>query len=127
MSNKPISMQKVKQVVRLYGQGKGTKAIGSSLGGARNTVKKYLQIFHHSGIDYDTFFKKSDNELSNLFHISSNQTPKSSRQLDLEPMLPYISKQLKRKGGTREQLHKEYLSKYLDGYARSRFNNFICL
>ena len=38
-------MQKVKQVVRLYGQGKGAKAISSSLAIARNTIKKYLQIF----------------------------------------------------------------------------------
>lgn len=120
-------MQKVKQVVRLYGQGKGTKAISSSLAIARNTIKKYLQIFHSSGIDYETFFKMSDSDLAAMFHVSTSQTPKSDRLIELESMLPYITKQLKRKGVTREQLHKEYLAKYPDGYARSRFNNFIFL
>ena len=120
-------MQKVKQVVRLYGQGKGTKAISSSLAIARNTIKKYLQIFHSSGIDYKTFFKMSDSDLAAMFHVSTSQTPKPDRLVELESMLPYISKQLKRKGVTREQLHKEYLAKYPDGYARSRFNNFIFL
>ena len=127
MSNKPISMQKIKQVVRLYGQGKVTKAISSSLGVARNTVKKYLQIFHASGIDYQEFFSKSDSELATMFGVNPRNTPKSGRELDLESMLPYIIKQLKRKGVTREQLHKEYLAKYPDGYARSRFNNYLCL
>lgn len=127
MSNKPISMQKIKQVVRLYGQGKGTKAISSSLAIARNTIKKYLQIFHSSGIDYETFFKMSDSDLSLMFHVSEKQIPKSQRLVELESMLPYIVKQLKRKGVTREQLHKEYLAKFPDGYGRSRFNNFIFL
>jgi transposase len=56
MSNKPISMQKLRQVIRLYGQGKGTKAINSMLGVSRNTIKKYLHIFHSSGMSYDSFF-----------------------------------------------------------------------
>lgn len=127
MSNKPISMQKIIQVVRLYGQGKGTKTISSSLGVAHNTVKKYLQVFHSSGLDYESFFMMSDSELSSMFHVSEKQTPKPQRLVDLESMLPEISKQLKRKGVTREQLHKEYLTKFPDGYGCSRFNNFIFL
>ena len=39
-------MQKLRQVLRFYSQGKGTKTISSIVGISRNTVKKYLQIFH---------------------------------------------------------------------------------
>ena len=127
MSNKPIMMQKIKQIIRLYGQGKGTKTISNSLGVSRNTVKKYLQIFHQSGVDYEQFFSMNDSDLATLFGVNSSTLEKSQRQLDLESMLPHIIKQLKRKGVTREQLHKEYKEKYPDGYARSRFNNYICL
>jgi transposase len=126
MLNKPISMQKLRQVIRLYGQGKGTKSINSMLGVSRNTIKKYLQIFHSSGISHEKFFSMSDSELSSMFHV--NKSPSATqRQLDLEAMLPGLCKQLKRKGVTREQLHKQYLEKYPDGYGRSRFNNFIYL
>jgi transposase len=126
MSNKPIPMQKLKQVIRLYGQGKGTKSINSMLDISRNTIKKYLKIFHASGMSYEQFFSKSDHELSLLFEVKKSPPP-SSRQLDLEVMLPQLCKQLKRKGITREHLHKQYLEKHPDGYGRSRFNNFIQL
>lgn len=125
MSNKPISMQKLKQVIRLYGQGKGTKAINSMLGVSRNTVKKYLQVYHASGISYDTFSAMSDEELSSFFLVSKPHVPKSERQQALEALLPELCKQLKRPGITREQLHRNYLEKHPDGYARSRFNNYI--
>jgi transposase len=119
-------MQKLKQVIRLYGQGKGTKSINSMLGVSRNTIKKYLHIFHTSGMSYEKFFSMSDSELALLFQV--NKSPVATqKQLDLEAMLPGLCKQLKRKGVTREQLHRQYLETHPDGYGRSRFNNFIYL
>jgi transposase len=126
MLNKPITMQKLRQVIRLYGQGKGTKSINSMLGVSRNTIKKYLHIFHTTEMSYEKFFSMSDNELSLLFQVSKSPAP-SQRQLDLELLLPHLCKQLKRKGVTREQLHKQYLEQHPDGYGRSRFNNFVYL
>ena len=125
MSNKPISMQKIKQVIRLYGQGKGTRAINSMLGVSRNTVKKYLQIYHASGISYDAFSAMSDEALSLFFQVSVPSVPKPERQQELEVLLPELCKHLKRPGVTREQLHREYLANHPDGYGRSRFNNYI--
>ena len=126
MSNKPITMQKLRQIIRLYGQGKGSKSISSMPGISRTTIKKYLQIFHSSGMSYETFFSKSDQELSMLFEVHKSSLP-SARQLALEDMLPSLCKQLKRKGVTREQLHTQYIEKYPDGYGHSRFNNYIQL
>lgn len=126
MSNKPISMLKLRQVIRLYSQGKGTKAIASMLCISRNTVKKYLQIYHSSGIGYDEFSQKDDMELKDMFQVYAH-SEKSERQIVLEGLLPGICKELKKKGVTREMLYKEYLSKYPDGYSSSRFNGFIRL
>ncbi len=42
MSNKTIEMFTIRQILRLYSLGKGTKYISQSTGIARNTVKKYL-------------------------------------------------------------------------------------
>ena len=45
MSNKPIEMFKIRQVLRLYANGRGSKFISKTTGVARNTVKKYLLQF----------------------------------------------------------------------------------
>ena len=45
MANKPITMNKIRQILRLYTQSKGKKFISSNTGVARNTVKKYISIF----------------------------------------------------------------------------------
>lgn len=42
MSNKTIEMFIIRQILRLYASGRGTKYISQATGVARNTVKKYL-------------------------------------------------------------------------------------
>ena len=49
MPNKQLGMEKIRQVLRCYSQGHGTKSISSMLSVSRNTVKKYLQVFQRSG------------------------------------------------------------------------------
>ncbi len=98
MSNKTISMLKLRQVIRLYNQGKGTKAIAGMLFISRNTIKKYLHIFLSSGLSYDAFSAMSDLELSQKFLVATHPE-KSQRQIDLEALLPGICRELERKGG----------------------------
>lgn len=50
MPNKSISMNKIRQVLRCYASGSGTKSISSMLNMSRNTVKKYLHIYQKSGL-----------------------------------------------------------------------------
>jgi response regulator of citrate/malate metabolism len=45
MANNPITMSKIRHVLRLYFQKKGGKVISEQTGVARNTIKKYLMIF----------------------------------------------------------------------------------
>ena len=99
-------MQKLRQVIRLHCQGKGSKTINSMLGVSRNTIKKYLHIYHSSGISYDRILSMSDSDLSLMFQVRQSP-PFSQRQIELESILPDLCKQLKRKGVTREQLHIE--------------------
>ena len=126
MSNKPISMQKLRQVIRLHGQGKGTKSINRIVGLSRNTVKKYLQIFHASSLSYDQFYNLNDSELALMFQVQKVPEPSQKRQ-NLEALFPELCKKLKKKGVTREQLHKQYLEQYPDGYSLSSFCNYLQL
>lgn len=125
MANKQISMQKIRQVLRCYAQGKGTKAMSSMLSMSRNTIKKYLQKFQTLELSYEQALELSDSELAELFQEKPSEEIVSKRQQDLEKLLPSYCKRLKRKGVTREMLHAEYLAIYPDGYARSRFNSYI--
>lgn len=125
MSNKPIQMQKLRQIIRLYCQGTGLKTIHSMVGTSRNTIKKYIRTLDTLGLSYDEFSSKSDSELSQLFAAHPTSTKDNHRQRELEAMLPDLLRKLKKKGITREMLHKEYLLKHPDGYARSRFNNYL--
>lgn len=45
MSNKPIKMNKLRQIIRLYNQGTGTKRIHAMVSTSRNTIKKYIRIW----------------------------------------------------------------------------------
>jgi DNA-binding NarL/FixJ family response regulator len=42
-------MSRIKQVLRCYVAGKGTKSISSLLDISRNTVKKYINTFNQCG------------------------------------------------------------------------------
>ena len=125
MSNKPIQMQKLRQIIRLYCQGTGIKTIHNMIGTSRNTIKKYIRILGDLGLSYEEFSSKSDAELSHLFTAPPAPTSANRLQSELEAMMPELLKKLKKKGVTREMLHKEYLTKHPDSYARSRFNNYI--
>ena len=121
MPNKQLGMEKIRQVLRCYSQGHVTKSISSMLSVSRNTVKKYLQVFQRSGLDYEQMLSLPDQELSKLFHEKSRVKTESERLGELKSLLPEYCKRLKKKGVTREALHREYLSSHPDGYGRTRF------
>lgn len=69
MSNKTIEMFTIRQILRLYTSGKGTKFISQSTGIARNTVKKYLYRYVLSEKTIEQIEVMSDAEMSRLFLI----------------------------------------------------------
>ena len=122
-------MTKIKYILRSYAQGKGTKSISSSLGIARNTVKKYLRDFQQLPISYEEALSLTDSEQYQLFHgeKAKEKTTSNKRKEVLEELLPDYCKRLKKKGVTRHMLHAEYIQLHPDGYAQSRFKDFIRL
>ena len=44
MANKPTSMSKVRQIIKLYAQAIGKKKIALRLGISKNTVKHYIEV-----------------------------------------------------------------------------------
>ena len=68
-------MTKIRQVLRCYAAGKGSKNISRKLGMSRTTVKKYLHIFQACGKSYEEVMSMDDHDLYLLF-----QEPEKSPQ-----------------------------------------------
>lgn len=68
MTNKTISMSKIRQIIKLYSQQMGKKKIGNRLGMSKNTVKLYIEQFRSLKTNKEEVFKLTDFELNKLFH-----------------------------------------------------------
>ncbi len=124
MPNKPISMTKIRQVLRCYSQGRGSKQISYLLCMSRTTVKKYLRIYQSSGKSLEEIMELPDNELFLLFREApSSPRPDvlTPRQQELQDFIATHIKRLKRKGVTKEMLYNEYRSSSSSPFCRSQF------
>lgn len=87
MPNKPIDMYKIRQLLRLYASGRGSKFISSTTGIARNTVKKYLLRFVALRVTLTDIEAMDDAQLARAFLLEKPKT-KSHRVHELELLLP---------------------------------------
>src|SRR3972149_7057553 len=120
MSNKPITMNKIREILRLYTYGHSKNSICVHTGVARNTVKKYLSQFKIHKLTYAEVESLSDKDLDDLFG-KPVLLPPSQRLLELSKLFPYIEKELKRRGVTKRLLWKEYNEKQIDGFGFTQF------
>ncbi len=120
MSNKPIEMFKIRQVLRLYANGRGSKFISKTTGVARNTVKKYLLQFVELRLTVERVEAMNDKQLATVFLIEKPKK-ESSRQIDLEALLPELAARLKKRGVTKQMVYSDYISQCPEGYKHSAF------
>lgn len=55
MANKPIAMNKLRTVIRLYKEGRGKLFIATYLDISKNTVKKYVRLYEKTKLPYDEY------------------------------------------------------------------------
>lgn len=111
----------IRQILRLYASGKGTKYISQSTGVARNTIKKYLYRYVLSEKTIEQIEAMSDAEMSGFFLIKEPIVVINKRLSDLEPLLPGLAAMLKKRGVTKYMVYQSYLVQYPDGYKSSAF------
>lgn len=130
MSNKPIEMYQIRQLLRLYAAGKGSKFISASTGIARNTVKKYLLQFISLKITMTDMEAMNDVQMARVFLIKKPQI-KDQRVEDLESLLPALAARLRKRGVTKMMLYAQYINAHPNGFKHSAFlerlNNFTGL
>lgn len=123
MANNPISMSKIRQLIRLHAQGCSKLQIAGLTGIARNTLRKYISAFTEAGLSYEDVNKLSDKELEALF-IKPQDKPLNEKLQTLFEQFPTIEKELKRKGVTQHLQWEAYKRNHPDGVGRSQFNKY---
>ena len=124
MANNPVSMSKIRQILRLHSQGRSKLLIAKQTGVSRNTLKKYLKEFEQSGLSFNEVNELGDKDLEDLF-IKPEEQPIIPKLQTLFNLFPAMDKELKRKGVTRLLLWEEYKLKHPDGYSKSQFKHYF--
>lgn len=124
MANNPISMSKIRQILRLYTQGRSKLQIAMQTGVSRNTLKKYIKEFTERGLSFLDVNELSDKELESLF-VKQEEILVNDNQRILFSLFPAMDKELKRKGVTRKLLWQEYKQQYPDGLGVSQFKRYF--
>lgn len=111
----------IRQILRLYTSGRGSKYISQSTGVARNTIKKYLLRFMLAQKTIAEVEAMSDAQMSRLFLINEPIEVPNKRQDDLEALLPSLAAMLRKRGVTKRMAHEKYLLQHPDGFLSSAF------
>jgi transposase len=115
MSQKPITMDHLKQVLQLHRDGVPIKEIVRRVGISRNSVRKYLHKFKH--IDEPA----STSQLADLAYGNERQEQDVNRLEALFSFFTYATRELTGTGVTRQLLWHEYLQQQPNGYGYSQF------
>jgi transposase len=124
MANNSITMNKIRQILRLHFQGQSKLQIAAQTGVARNTLKKYIGDFSQCGLSFSEISELSDKDLEELF-VKKDPPPLSEKLQLLFDLFPAIEKELKKKGVTRQLLWEGYKARQPDGVCRSQFNHYF--
>ena len=123
MANKPLSMQKLRQILLFLERGYSERTIAKQTNVSRPTIHQYALLLASTGSDYDTLLKLTDRELYSI--VQSRKIDKEvvtdPRKLHFFEQVDYFILELKKVGVTRYLLWQEYLETYPSGFQYSRF------
>lgn len=122
MANRPLNMQKIRQILLFLERGFSQRSIERETGINRRTIAGYLQRFADSGFSIAELLFFSDVELEAYLNAGkAEQVEKDPRRIHLESQFSYLFSELRRVGVTRQLLWQEYINEYPDGFGYSRF------
>lgn len=117
MSQKPIAMEQLKQILQLKQDGISVREIARRTGISRNSVRKYLELLNE-GTDELHF---SNKELADKAYHNDALQHGTLRLQQLIQHFPVASSELGKTGVTRWLLWQEYLQQCPDGYGYSQY------
>lgn len=124
MANKPISMGKVRQVIKLHCQGIGKKAIAKRLGVSKNTVRQYITLYVEMRTTWADLSKKSDHDLNSLFHPPQERVI-NGKVKQLFDFFPVMEKELRKRGMTVATQYSRFKQQHPDTLGPTRFYHYF--
>lgn len=113
MAQTPLTMEVIKQVLRLKRDGISIRETARRLGISRNSVKKYLALQPDESA--------GDEALAGQVYNNDSLAHDEQRTTELHTHFKEHSEELSRTGVTRQLLWQEYLQQHPDGYSYSRY------
>jgi transposase len=120
MANNPISMSKLRQVLKLHCQGQNKLQISITTGLSRNTVKKYIRAFTGLKTTWEEISQQSDKELDERFCIEPELVV-DGRLAPLHDFLNAQEKRLRQRGVTLLRLWELYQVQFPEGFKMTAF------
>jgi len=119
MSQKPLTMEQLKQVLQLKQDGVAIREIVRRTGISRNAVKRYLGRLQAPPIDLAR--ELSNKQLADKAYDNDTLLFATGRQEALLKHFIYAEKELHKTGVNRQLLWLEYKEQHPDGYTYSRY------
>ncbi len=120
MANQRVDMSKVRKVLQLYHKGSSKLFISRYLSLSRNTVKKYIALCQLLDLTIEDINLRSDSELEEIFS-SSSTTELTPKLKSVYAFFPYMERELRKTGVTKQLMWEEYYGKHPDGLKSSQF------
>lgn len=115
MSQKPIAMEQLKQILQLKDDGVAIREMSRRIGISRNSVRKYLALLHKDRSEL------SNQEIADKAYNNDLLQHDADRLAQLTQHFIGSGSQLSNTGVTRQLLWQEYLNANPDGYSYSRY------
>lgn len=119
MSQKPIAMELLKQILQLKQDGVGIRETARRTGMSRNSVRKYLALLESSSADQNELL--SNKAIADKAYRNDQLEHDADRLQQLLKHFAYAESELSRTGVTRQLLWKEYIDQHPDGYVYSHY------
>jgi transposase len=120
MANTPISMSKLRQVLKLHLHGRSKLQISQMTGVSRNTVAKYVAHLQRLGFTADQLAQHSNQQLENLFCLEPPQET-DARIPVLHDFIERNDKRMRRRGMTHSRLYEDYHQQHPEGFGKTAF------
>ncbi len=115
MSQKPIVMEQLKQILQLKNDGIAIREMARRIGISRNSVRKYLALLDSGNKEL------SNRELADKAYQNDLLEHDAERLQQLVQHFSSSRSELSKTGVTRQLLWQEYIIQHPDGYSYSRY------
>lgn len=121
MSQQPLTMQQLKQILQLKQDGVPIREIARRTGISRNSIKKYLLRLHADSAAV------TDEQLVQAAYHHDPSLSDLSRSQVLIDHFSYAQQELPKTGVTRQLLWQHYREQHPDGYGYSQYCHLLAL